>query len=82
MGNYKIIYGRCKFELFSFLLWQMQIFPVDRPGRKPAVFVLVRDLTQDKVLAGIEEFRGKSKVSTSSLSQSDEAVLRQVLEAD
>lgn len=46
-----------------------------------AVFVLVRDLTQDKVLAGIGEFRGKGRVFTSSLSQDDEMALRRVLEA-
>lgn len=62
--------GRCRFSPST-----------GRAASQAAVFVLVRDLTQDKVLAGIEEFRGKGKVSTSSLSQSDEAVLRQVLEA-
>ena len=47
-----------------------------------ALFVLVRDITQDKVLASIEPFRGKGKVYTSSLSQQDEKALRQILEAE
>ncbi|MBK5933534.1 putative membrane protein [Rhodovulum imhoffii] len=48
---------------------------------KAAVFVLVRDLTQDKVLDGIEAFRGKGNVFTTSLSQKDENALREALEA-
>ncbi len=45
------------------------------------VFVLVRDLTEDKVLEGLEKYRGKGKVFTTSLSRKDEQALRDILEA-
>ncbi|MFV0369297.1 MAG: DUF1269 domain-containing protein [Hyphomicrobiaceae bacterium] len=44
------------------------------------VFVLVRDLTEDKVLEGLQKYRGKGKVMTTSLSRKDEQALRDVLE--
>lgn len=45
------------------------------------VFMLVRDVTEDKVLNGLEKYRGKGKVFTTSLSRKDEQVLRDLLEA-
>jgi uncharacterized membrane protein len=45
-----------------------------------AVFVLVRKVTGDKVLAGLEEFRAKGKVVQTSLSADQEAKLRAVIE--
>jgi len=45
------------------------------------VFVLIRDLTEDKVLEGLEKYRGKGKVYSTSLSRKDEQALRDVLEA-
>lgn len=50
------------------------------PGSS-ALFVLARHVTGDKVLAGLEEFRGKGKVFQTSLNQDNEAALRAVLEA-
>lgn len=46
-----------------------------------AVFVLVRDVTQDKVMARLEKYAGKGKVHTSSISREDEEKLRGLLEA-
>ncbi len=46
-----------------------------------AVFVLVRDMTQDKVLERLEKFSGKGTVFTTSLSREDEEKLRNMLEA-
>lgn len=45
-----------------------------------AVFVLVRDLTEDKVLEGLQKYRGKGKIFTTSLSRKDEQALRDILE--
>lgn len=46
-----------------------------------AVFVLVRDITQDRVLEGMEKYRGKGSVYKTSLSRQDEKRLRDLLEA-
>jgi uncharacterized membrane protein len=49
------------------------------PGTS-ALFVLVRKVTADRVLAGLKEFAGKGKVFQTSLSKDDEAALREVIE--
>lgn len=46
-----------------------------------AVFVLVRDVTQDKVMERLEKYAGKGTVYTSSISRDDEEKLRELLEA-
>lgn len=46
-----------------------------------AVFVLVRDMTQDKVLERLEKYSGKGTVFTTSLSREDEEKLRDMLES-
>ncbi|GAA6175394.1 DUF1269 domain-containing protein [Sulfitobacter pacificus] len=46
-----------------------------------AVFVLVRDITQDRVMEGLEKYAGKGTVHTTSLSRADEEKLRAMLEA-
>lgn len=46
-----------------------------------AVFVLVRKVTGDKVLAGLEAFRAKGKVVQTSLSAAQEEKLRALIEA-
>jgi uncharacterized membrane protein len=45
-----------------------------------AVFVLVRKVTGDKVLAGLEEFRAKGKVVQTSLSADQEEKLKALIE--
>lgn len=45
-----------------------------------AVFILVRKVTGDKVLDGLEQFRGKGKVLQSSLVKDQEETLRAFLE--
>lgn len=45
-----------------------------------AVFVLVRDVTQDKVLAGLEKYAGKGTIHSTSVSREDEDALRKLLE--
>lgn len=46
-----------------------------------AVFVLVRKVTGDKVLAGLKEFSGKGKVLQTSLTKDKEDELRAVIES-
>jgi len=46
-----------------------------------AVFVLVKKVTPDKVLAGLEQFKGKGKVIQTSLTKDEEEGLRAFLEA-
>jgi uncharacterized membrane protein len=46
-----------------------------------AVFVLLRKVTGDKVLAGLEAFRAKGKVVQTSLSTAQEEKLRALIEA-
>jgi uncharacterized membrane protein len=50
-----------------------------KPGSS-ALFVLIRKVTGDKVLAGLKDFAGKGKVFQTSLSKDDEATLREALE--
>jgi uncharacterized membrane protein len=45
-----------------------------------AVFVLVRKVTGDKVLAGLEEFRAKGKIVQTSLSADQEEKLKALIE--
>lgn len=45
-----------------------------------AVFILVKKVTADKVLAGLEQFKGKGKVIQTSLTKDEEASLRDFLE--
>jgi uncharacterized membrane protein len=52
-------------------------------GFKPktaALFLLIRKMTADKVLAGLKEFRGKGRVLQTSLNKDTEESLRQTLE--
>ena len=52
-------------------------------GFKPgcsALFVLVREATGDKVLAGLSEFKGKGKLLQTSLTKDKEEELRKVIE--
>jgi uncharacterized membrane protein len=51
-----------------------------KPGTS-ALFVLLRNVTADKVLDGLKSFVGKGRVYQSSLSKDDEKTLRDVLEA-
>jgi uncharacterized membrane protein len=44
-----------------------------------ALFVLVRKATPDKVLEGLEEFKGKGRVIQTSLTKDEEGELREVL---
>ena len=53
----------------------------DLKENNAAVFVLVRDVTQDKVMERLEKYAGKGKVYTSSISREDEEKLRGLLEA-
>jgi len=46
-----------------------------------AVFILVKKVTPDKVLAGLEQFKGKGKVIQTSLTKDEEQGLRAFLEA-
>lgn len=46
-----------------------------------AVFILVRRATPDKVLAGLERFRGKGKILRTSVSNEQEAELRALIDA-
>ena len=46
-----------------------------------AVFILVKKATPDKVLAGLEQFKGKGKVIQTSLTKDEEQGLRAFLEA-
>jgi len=50
-----------------------------KPGCS-AVFVLVRKSTPDKVLEGLEPFKGKGKVLQTSLTKDKEDELRHVIE--
>ena len=45
------------------------------------LFVLVRKVTSDKVLEGLQEFAGKGKVFKTSLTKDSEDELRKVIEA-
>jgi uncharacterized membrane protein len=45
-----------------------------------ALFVLIRRVTADKVIAGLKEFAGRGTVFQTSLNKDDEAALREVLE--
>ncbi len=45
------------------------------------VFVLVRDVTIDKVMDGLSAYRGKGRIHTTSLSRRDEDELRKLIEA-
>lgn len=45
-----------------------------------ALFVLVRKATPDKVLAGLEPFKGKGRILRTSLTKDEENELRKVLE--
>jgi uncharacterized membrane protein len=51
-----------------------------KPGTA-ALFVLIRKMTADKVLADLSEFRGKGRVLKTSLTKDSEDLLRQALEA-
>ena len=51
-----------------------------KPGTA-ALFLLVRNVTTDKVLEGLKEFAGKGKIYQTSLNKDDEATLREALEA-
>ena len=51
-----------------------------KPGTS-ALFVLIRNATNDKVLDGLKDFVGKGKVFKTSLNKDDEAALRESLEA-
>ncbi len=46
-----------------------------------AIFILVRKATADKVLEGLEQFKGKGKVIQTSLTKDDDATLRAFIEA-
>ncbi|WP_295449465.1 DUF1269 domain-containing protein [uncultured Thiodictyon sp.] len=46
-----------------------------------AVFILVKKATPDKVLEGLEQFKGKGKVIQTSLTKDEEQGLRDFLEA-
>jgi uncharacterized membrane protein len=50
-----------------------------KPGTS-ALFVLLRNVTADKVLDGLKQFAGKGKVFQSSLDKDDENKLREALE--
>ena len=50
------------------------------PGTS-ALFVLIKEMTGDKVLDGMKEFTGKGQVFQTSLSKDDEESLRAVLES-
>ena len=50
-----------------------------KPGSS-AIFVIIRKVTGDKVLAGLKDFAGKGKVFQTSPSKDDEATLREALE--
>ncbi|WP_295384925.1 DUF1269 domain-containing protein [uncultured Thiodictyon sp.] len=45
-----------------------------------AIFILVKKATPDKVLAGLEQFKGKGKVIQTSLTKDEEQGLRDFLE--
>jgi uncharacterized membrane protein len=49
------------------------------PGSS-ALFVLLRKVTADKVLEGLEPFTGKGKLFQTSLAKDDEEALRRVIE--
>ncbi len=49
------------------------------PGSS-ALFILVRKVTADKVLAGLTQFEGKGKILTTSLDKDTEEKLREFLE--
>jgi uncharacterized membrane protein len=51
-----------------------------KPGSS-ALFVLLRNVTSDKVLDGLKQFEGRGRVFQSSLNKDDEKALREVLEA-
>jgi uncharacterized membrane protein len=51
-----------------------------KPGTA-ALFILIRKMTADKVLAELKEFRGKGRVLKTSLTKDTEELLRQTLEA-
>jgi uncharacterized membrane protein len=50
-----------------------------KPGSS-ALFVLLRQVTADKVLDGLKQFAGKGKVYQTSLDKDDEKTLREALE--
>lgn len=50
-----------------------------KPGSS-ALFVLLRNVTADKVLDGLKQFAGKGKVFQTSLDKDDEKTLREALE--
>ncbi len=46
-----------------------------------AIFILVRKATADKVLEGLEQFKGKGKVIQTSLTKDDDTTLRAFIES-
>jgi len=50
-----------------------------KPGTS-ALFVIIRNVTVDKVLDGLKQFSGRGRVFQTSLSKDDERALREVLE--
>jgi len=50
-----------------------------KPGSS-ALFVIIRNVTVDKVLDGLKQFSGRGRVFQTSLSKDDERALREVLE--
>src|SRR5215831_13233415 len=50
-----------------------------KPGTS-ALFVVIRNVTVDRVLDGLKQFAGRGKVFQTSLSKDDERALREVLE--
>ncbi len=48
---------------------------------KATVFMLVRDVTQDKVMERLEPYAGKGELLTTSISREDEEKLRSLLES-
>lgn len=45
-----------------------------------AIFILVKKATPDKVLAGLEQFKGKGKIIQTSLTKDEESTLRTFIE--
>ncbi|MCA8887974.1 MAG: DUF1269 domain-containing protein [Parvularculaceae bacterium] len=48
---------------------------------RATVFILVRDVTQDKVIEGLQPYVGKLKLFTTSISRKDEEMLKEAFEA-
>jgi len=51
-----------------------------KPGSS-ALFLLLRNVTGDKVLDGLKQFEGRGRVFQSSMNKDDEKAIREVLEA-